>query len=340
MRRLVWPVLWIAALFLSGCFLLQNSVPVAVLNATPQEGECPLHVSFTGASSYDSDGSIVDHSWEFGDGWTSDGATCEHTYTTPGEFTVKLTVTDDSGDTGSATLTIRVLAVETFDSIFFWTSHGDDWQWEIEVPKSLYWHYRNQSPRSRCYDWGPCDWYKYVTDPDDDAYVESLSTNLLDAISGSYSDATSLYYGFLQFCLDFVSAAIPYTFDALPDEWPRYPLETLVEGRGDCEDTGILFASIVRPYVSSVHLLFFPTHVAAAVPADWAFIAGSPYEVGYYLHEGVYFVMVETTGDPPSYWRIGELPSGLAADWGGGNVWFYDVGARTGITSQALVHSP
>jgi PKD repeat protein len=325
---------------LSGCFLVSNTPPTAVVNATPQQGAVPLNVSLSASASFDPDGSITHYAWNYGDGWTGEGATALHTYTMPGTYTVTLAVTDDKGDVSHATLSILVEAVDTFDRLFFWESHGADWQWEIAIPKTLFWQYRNQTYRPP-YTSG--DWHKYVVDPDDDAYIETLSANLLNAVSSYYSDSTSLYYGFLQFALQFVEAAIPYRFDTndwAMDEWPRYPVETLVEGMGDCEDTAILFSSIVRPYVQDVHLIILPGHCAAAVPVDWAYIEQANFSIGYYQYNGLYYVMVETTGDPPDGWRIGELPPTVAADWAAGQILFFDVGRQVSAAAVPKVHHP
>jgi len=52
-------------------------------------------VHFNASDSYDSDGSIVDFSWDFGDGQNATGAVVDHQYASDGTFTVTLTVTDD-----------------------------------------------------------------------------------------------------------------------------------------------------------------------------------------------------------------------------------------------------
>ena len=339
MRRLaVGPVL--ALLFaLAGCSFLFNQAPTAVITASPQQGNCPLTVAFSAAGSYDDEG-ITSVFWNFGDGWGASTSTGQHTFTHPGTYTVRLTVEDAYGETDSVTMAIVVYGLETYDRSFSWASHGKTWTWEIAVPQSLHAYYDAKWYRPICYDVDPCDWYKYVTDPDDDAFIETLSDNLYTAIAPHYGDSLSAYYGFLQFALDFVSAAIPYTIDSLPDEWPRYPLETLVEVAGDCEDTGILFCSIVRPYVVSTHLLFFPTHVASAVPVEWNFITAQDYSVGYYEYQGAYYAFCETTGDPPGYWQVGELPDDLRAEWTDGGFWFYDVGLRSGLKGMGLIHEP
>ena len=324
---------------LSSCAFLLNTPPTAVITAAPQQGETPLTVTFSASGSSD-DGGIVSYLWEFGDGWTATGMSAFHTYTAPGTYLVWLTVEDEYGEVDVASVTVLVEARQTIDRRFDWTSHGQSWTWEIAIPQSLHAYYTGLVPRFWCSDTGYCDWYKYVTDPDDDAFIETLTETLYAAISPYYGDSLSAYYGFLQFALDFVSASIPYTVDSLPDEWPRYPLETLVEVAGDCEDTGILYCSIVRTRVLSTHLLFFPSHVASAVPVGWDFIAGQDYSIAYYVHQGAYYVLCETTGDPPGYWRVGQLPDGLRAEWLASEFWFYDVGLRSGIQGKGLIHEP
>jgi PKD repeat protein len=59
-----------------------------------------MQCGFTDASA-DSDGSITAWTWNFGDGETSSDRNPVHVYAQPGDYTVKLTVTDDSAATGS-----------------------------------------------------------------------------------------------------------------------------------------------------------------------------------------------------------------------------------------------
>ena len=68
--------------------------PVAVIQCV-QIG--PLEFEVSAADSYDPDGTIGLYSWEFGDGNTSSASSVTHRYDTAGEFTIKLTVMDNSG---------------------------------------------------------------------------------------------------------------------------------------------------------------------------------------------------------------------------------------------------
>jgi PKD repeat protein len=68
-----------------------------------------LTCDFHGTSS-DPDGTIVSRLWEFGDGQTSTASPASHTYTAGGSYTVRLTVTDNDGATGTTTQTVNVSA--------------------------------------------------------------------------------------------------------------------------------------------------------------------------------------------------------------------------------------
>lgn len=56
-----------------------------------------LSCAFEGSGSSDSDGTIVNYEWAFGDGTAASGVAMQHTYSQPGTYTVTLTVTDDDG---------------------------------------------------------------------------------------------------------------------------------------------------------------------------------------------------------------------------------------------------
>jgi PKD repeat protein len=80
-----------------------NTPPTAAFTFTCSGLDC----TFTDGSS-DADGSIASYLWDFGDGTESTEASPTHTYAAAGEVTVTLTVTDDVGDTGTASETFDV----------------------------------------------------------------------------------------------------------------------------------------------------------------------------------------------------------------------------------------
>jgi PKD repeat protein len=87
--------------------------PTATASATPDSGPTPLQVNFSSDGSIDPDGTSITYAWDFdGDGTTdSTDPNPTHTFTTAGTFNVLLTVTDQSGATG--TDTVQVIAGNT-----------------------------------------------------------------------------------------------------------------------------------------------------------------------------------------------------------------------------------
>jgi len=74
-----------------------NSIPYADFTyqpLTPLEGQ---EITFDASASYDSDGSIVNYTWNFGDGSTAYGKVVTHIYDTNGTYKVTLTIKDNDG---------------------------------------------------------------------------------------------------------------------------------------------------------------------------------------------------------------------------------------------------
>ena len=83
--------------------------PVVTLTATPTSGPLPLTVQFSSAGTYDPDtGASLAYAWDFTADGTTDATTPDaaYTYTEAGTFTAILTVTDETGLSGTATVTI------------------------------------------------------------------------------------------------------------------------------------------------------------------------------------------------------------------------------------------
>jgi len=88
-----------------------NVPPVADILVEPASGDLDTLFSFDGRGSSDSDGSIVSYGWQFGDGSSGSGATVSHQYGAPGDYTVRLTVTDNAGASNSTTTMVSVADV-------------------------------------------------------------------------------------------------------------------------------------------------------------------------------------------------------------------------------------
>jgi len=76
---------------------------------TPQEGDAPLDVTFDASqSSTDGSCSINASQWDFGDGNSANGLVVQHTYTTPGEYLVNITIGDSCGRSADGQGSVRV----------------------------------------------------------------------------------------------------------------------------------------------------------------------------------------------------------------------------------------
>lgn len=84
-----------------------NQLPIARPGG-PYSGVRGTAIALNGSTSNDPDGTIVSYAWNFGDGTTGTGATVSHVYATAGNFTATLTVTDNGGATGSASVQVTV----------------------------------------------------------------------------------------------------------------------------------------------------------------------------------------------------------------------------------------
>ncbi len=108
--------------------------------------------------------------------------------------------------------------------------------------------------------------------------------------------------------LAFVQQSIPYQNDLLTtghEDWPRYPIETLADCTGDCEDVAILCAAVLARLGFQVILLVYEQHLAFAV-------AGAEKLKGAYItnpRTGARCFYGEATAKG---WCLGEVPKAYA----------------------------
>jgi hypothetical protein len=180
---------------------------------------------------------------------------------------------------------------------FVWEYGFNEWTWELDINQAAYDYYKTlPRPPTRNYS-------VYVTHPSDDKYINNLIEKIRDAgQKNGYSE-----YEILSLAVAFVQS-LDYTSDNQTtgfDEYPRYPIETLVDGGGDCEDTAILAASLIKSMGYGVILLRLDnlpdnkSHMAVGVKCD------DDFPGAYWQYEGERYFYLETTA---SGWQIGQLP--------------------------------
>jgi len=174
---------------------------------------------------------------------------------------------------------------------WLWT---DRYQWDLAIPLSLYCEYYE---RPRPTSWG--NWIDMAKDPDDDYYIDRMFQQInTAAIQERFTEIEKV-----NFVIAFVQS-LPYTQDIVTTPWneyPRYPIETLFDRGGDCEDTSILVMALLdrMGYDVALLILSHERHAAVGIAIEGA--TGS-----YYSHGGKKYFYLETTGDG---WEIGEMPS-------------------------------
>jgi len=178
-----------------------------------------------------------------------------------------------------------------YNRSYAWSYKGSQWTWTSSTPKSLYDYYKQQ-PHNR-----QSDYAEYALSDYDRTYLKNLVTAFNNA--GTRSGYTE--YDDVMNVVCFVQA-LPYTSDKVTtgyDEYPRYPIETLVDNGGDCEDTSILTAAILNEMGYGVVLLEYPKHMAVGVKCS------DDYPGTYYEYMGSKYYYLETTGEN---WAIGQIP--------------------------------
>ncbi len=91
----------------------ENTPPIANFTYTPEMPAIGEDISFI--SNCQDDGSIVNYTWDFGDGNKGYGVSVTHAYMTGGNYIVNLTVTDEYGLRGSIEKSVAVRNVTRVD---------------------------------------------------------------------------------------------------------------------------------------------------------------------------------------------------------------------------------
>ena len=121
--------------------------------------------------------------------------------------------------------------------------------------------------------------------------------NKLEAIARTDADRVEIALTYVQ--------SLPYSYDSISKrkvEYVRYPVETLVDGCGDCEDKSVLLAAILHEMNIDFVLLMAPDHMAVGVDCQ-------PHDdPTYYMFNGKKYYYVETT--QPDF-RIGQVPDNI-----------------------------
>lgn len=144
--------------------------------------------------------------------------------------------------------------------------------------------------------------------------------------------------GYAEFILAFVQECFSYTYDYVlygTEEYYAFPIETIHNGGGDCEDTAILCASIYEAAGYDAGVFVIPGHAVAAValeeyeptPVVNPVYAGTV-EVFCQTVDGVTYYGCETTLSTNGY-GVGWISSDYSIDTDG-TIWYEGEAYRDG----------
>jgi PKD repeat protein len=117
--------------------LVSNQPPIVSFTFSPPEPFVKLFVNqtitFDASASYDPDGFITNYEWDFGDGNTTNTTkeVVTHLYTSAGNYTVNLTVTDDDGAMNATSKLIEVK--ETKPTVSISTNKKEYHPWDVMI---------------------------------------------------------------------------------------------------------------------------------------------------------------------------------------------------------------
>jgi hypothetical protein len=143
----------------------------------------------------------------------------------------------------------------------------EDGEYSLRVPvdRGIYEAALAQDKRARIYDAsvGEEDWtrglYRAMTlDPAEDTMYNQVLSGFREIRDDKGLDDDE----YLELITTFVQQ-LPYR--TILDSDPKYPIETLVEGAGDCDDKSILLAGLLAHEGYRVSLLYFPDELHMAV---------------------------------------------------------------------------
>lgn len=178
-----------------------------------------------------------------------------------------------------------------------WDFGGESWSTSLGIRFSDYYHFktfRGGDYRGNPENVAATVSYVVTESERDDAYIAQLAEFFRSVADRRAWDD----YTLADFALRFVQFGIPYLADDSQygaSEYWAYPLETLYNGRGDCEDTSFLYAAIMRELGFKTVLYGMPSHLAAGVHANE--VSGRNHCT---TEDGVGFYYAETTYAPPS----------------------------------------
>ena len=194
---------------------------------------------------------------------------------------------------------------QNYNTEFTWNYGGYQWDWNLSIPTSLYNAYSATAVPDSTRTQIDLAHFGYFTTTDD-YYMQSVAQKFNEtATQNGYSPLEEA-----NFVLAFIQS-IPYKTDNEStgyQDYPRFPVETLVDNVGDCKSHSILFATLMLILDNEAVYINPPDHLAVGLLENN--IEGG----SYWTYNNQTYYYCETTG---SGFQVGDLPdqfNGVTAD--------------------------
>lgn len=128
-------------------------------------------------------------------------------------------------------------ATGTINKSYYWMYDGSSYSLNIEIPKENLMKYEDESHYSYDYKSHPDVFQDWIT-KDDQTMILITQKLIFKAHQRNFTDLQTK-----EFMLNFVQETIEYKADQ--GDW-KYPVETLVDSMGDCEDVAFLYGTITE----------------------------------------------------------------------------------------------
>ena len=180
------------------------------------------------------------------------------------------------------------------DTKLSWTSEDGRHQFTITlyIDRYMYEYYHSLSRYTQL-----SDYQNYIDDENNKEIISELTDSLKNLGNKNGYDTSQIAREAVR-----MVQSIPYVTDpdsAGQDDFPKYPLETLYDYGGDCEDTSFLLAAIFKELNYGCCLIAYDDHLAVGIKGS------NDMPGAYFEKDGVKYYYVETTGEN---WEIGVIP--------------------------------
>lgn len=186
---------------------------------------------------------------------------------------------------------------------FRWTSiDGGVHTTEVRVPEALFLEHRETSRFA-----DPLAWGRYALAEEDRPVLEDLARGIAPPTQNpeeEYFRLMNVVFFVQQIPYEYDNRTQSYTEGVLPRyarhvgddvEYPKYPAEMLVDGKGDCEDSAILMAGLLDALGYDTVLLSYSDHMALGIRMDEFNPYYAKYTPKYFAYEGKHYYYVEGT---------------------------------------------